>query len=217
MIFLCFVENSLYRRGFSLNPGYNMNMKNRNKGSSFFRDLLSLNGIPHDDIESFIFKEGMRFCDTEKWWGEGGERTVPHEGLDILYYGKTDGEKIRLRPGTVIPAVSDGEVVLIIDDFIGRSLFVRESEDLLGGSFYSIYAHVKLLDDINPGVEVRAGDPIAAIAELPVKTYRVYPHLHLSMAYIEAGFQLDQIRWEMIGTCKKIHLLDPLDYIDLTL
>jgi hypothetical protein len=180
--------------------------------SSFFRDILHLNGIPRQDVEAFVFNRGMSFGDTVKWWGSGGERQSPHEGLDLLFYRKKSGEIKKLVPGTLIPAVFNGEVVLVIDDFLGKSLLIRHSTDIFDAPIYSLSAHIKPLQKIMPGTTVAGGEPVAEIAELPGNNFSIYPHLHLSLALIENDFELDRISWESISKSEKIKLLDPVDY-----
>ncbi len=183
------------------------------KESSFFRDLLRLNGIPYRDVDAFIFDRGMGFGDSEKWWGSGGVRQLPHEGLDIFLYREKSGEVKKLAPGTRVPSAFNGEVVRVIDDLLGKSLVVKQSADLSGSPFYIFYAHVKPLQEIIPGKNVVAGEPVAEIAELSGKRPGISPHLHLSMALIEPGFEMAHISWETIGKSEEIQLLDPLDYI----
>jgi hypothetical protein len=62
----------------------NTSMKTRLAPSTFCADLIEQNGI--SDFSQWFFYSGMLFGSDEKWWGKGGERPEPHEGLDICYY-----------------------------------------------------------------------------------------------------------------------------------
>jgi murein DD-endopeptidase MepM/ murein hydrolase activator NlpD len=190
-----------------------MYINQQNTESSFFRDLLYLNGFSPENVEEFVFDRGMCFGDREKWWGRGGERDLPHEGVDILYYRERGGETKRLLPGTLVPAAYSGELVLVIDDLLGKSLFLRHDRKTSGTPLYSIFAHVRPLENIIPGQTVTAGEPVAEIAELPGKNFHVYPHLHLSMALIDKDLDPADISWEIIGKSEKIRLLDPVEYL----
>lgn len=64
------------------------------------------------------------------WWGDCGERDNPHEGLDLCLYRNMEDDILRLDEKTNIPAMSDGVVVKIINDFLGRSVILEPPLDL---------------------------------------------------------------------------------------
>jgi murein DD-endopeptidase MepM/ murein hydrolase activator NlpD len=206
-------------KDFSLHSGltilnyFIMCINQQKRESSFFRDLLYLNGIAPENVGEFVFHRGMCFGDREKWWGKGGTRESSHEGVDIVYYRERGGAVKRLAPGTLVPAAFSGELVLVIDDLLGKSLFLRHGRKTSGTPLFSILAHVTPLEKIIPGQTVSAGEPVAEIAELPGKNFNICPHLHLSMALIEKDLDPANISWELIGKSEKIHLIDPVEYL----
>ena len=72
----------------------------------------------------------MGFGATGKWWAEG-MRATPHNGLDMRLYEDADGREAALDEATLVPTMDDGEVVAIIRDFLGESVFVAHADGLV--------------------------------------------------------------------------------------
>ena len=91
----------------------------------FTRRLVAINNLDSDGFSHWLFHPGMFFLDENKWWGDGGRRRVPHEGVDLCFYRTAGAENRRLAPRTRIPAMADGRVLAIIDDFLGKSIILH--------------------------------------------------------------------------------------------
>ncbi|MBI4847946.1 MAG: hypothetical protein HY808_05120 [Nitrospirae bacterium] len=72
-----------------------------------------------------VFYKGMLFDDTNKWWGDQGMRDKPHEGVDLCFYNDGQGGIHRLNEDMKIPAMYDGAVAGVINDFLGKSVIIE--------------------------------------------------------------------------------------------
>lgn len=152
-------------------------------------------------ILRWIFRPGMGFGAAEKWWAEG-TRTSPHNGLDLRLYEDAEGREAALDGHSLVPALDDGEVVALIGDFLGESVFVAHSDGIV-----SAYGHLRPL--CNVGDRVRRGQAIATLSERPGMT--VPPHLHLSMIRLPEGYDLAGLTWQRLDSAARY--LDPAGLI----
>jgi hypothetical protein len=177
----------------------------------FCTALGQLNRPRLDDFSHFILQPGMLFSAPGKWWGDGGLRPRPHEGVDLHCYLNRAGHPGRLEPGILLPALATGRIIRIAEDFLGHSIFViHELKDDSGKILLSIYGHVDPL--LSPEGEVVAGEILAAIAR--PRTPGVPAHLHLSMAWLPVDFPLNRLDWQTLDEASGVILLDPLLYLD---
>jgi murein DD-endopeptidase MepM/ murein hydrolase activator NlpD len=137
-----------------------------------------------------------------------GKREHPHEGLDLRTYRKQDKKDVcYVNEATFIPALFKGEVIHIIDDFLGQTIFIKHDFLKTGlGHFYSIYGHLKLSGKICSGKVVDEGMTIGTVAGGRL----VPPHLHISTAWISDKLVPKDMNWETIRDTEKVILVDPL-------
>jgi murein DD-endopeptidase MepM/ murein hydrolase activator NlpD len=179
---------------------------------NFTRFLAEYNRLDETGFEKWIFYAGMLFNSPEKWWGNRGNRANPHEGLDICFYRNKKGELLRLDETTKIPALYDGEIVKIGDDFLGKSVYMRHAVfDGRGNQLYTAYGHTNPCD-IRVGGVAKEGDIVGTIGKIRKKTPLI-PHLHISVAWIPAQYPPEQLDWPIIGDPDISVLLDPLKII----
>jgi Peptidase family M23 len=182
--------------------------------SSFCDDLVELNNI--SDFAEWYFYSGMLFGSREKWWGKGGERSRPHEGLDICYY-KDSEQTVRTLEGMVkIPAMFDGVVYEISDDdFLGKSIFIRHDEyDSNSNILHSVFAHTLPVTGLAVNQKIRRNDVIARIADTRGMNLAVPGHLHVSMIFLPEDYPKDQLKWQILAVSRRARLVDPVDYLD---
>ncbi|MBN2240572.1 MAG: M23 family metallopeptidase [Dehalococcoidales bacterium] len=181
---------------------------------TFNLNLLVLNNLIDAGFREWLFLPSMLFDSEDKWWSDEGKRAVPHEGIDISMYRTASGVTKYLDRSMRVPAVFSGRVERIINDFLGKSVFISsEHPDAAGGRFFTLYGHIEPLPDIAEGTFIREGDVIGTIAAGKQTTVR--PHLHISFARVPDNIALQELDWETIGARKKIQLLNPLDIIEL--
>ena len=168
------------------------------------------------DRAEYLFHPGMLFESGEKWWGDLGRRHAPHEGIDLCIYRSGSGGIHPLPPETAVPVFAPGRILAVIDDFLGRTVFVQH-EILQEPSrpFLSIYAHIIPLPDIEAGLALDTGQIIGRIGSSPRLPSGMLPHLHLSVGLLAPDLDPALLSWPRLNKREGIHLLDPLASIDL--
>lgn len=177
---------------------------------SGFTDVISAKNALA--FKSWVFCPGMLFGSDHKWWGGRGVRGTAHEGLDLLLYKNDQGEVLRLDENTRIPAIYDGTVVRVIDDYLGRSIFIDHG---MHGEkrLITAFGHTKPLEHIRAGGKVKASEIAATIAGVRGPKPKTAPHLHITAALVPADFNYESLKWETIGSSGMIKLIDPLEII----
>ena len=84
-----------------------MNIKGMLPRTRFCEYLVGLNNLDEQGFEKWVFQPGMLFHSTHRWWGNGGRRDHPHEGLDLCLYRDRSGndhtldETIRINKAVI--------------------------------------------------------------------------------------------------------------------
>ncbi|MFA5112152.1 MAG: peptidoglycan DD-metalloendopeptidase family protein [Desulfobaccales bacterium] len=181
-----------------------------NPQSRFLEYLVAHNRTRMRDFDQWLFQPGMLFHSLEKWWGGGGPRPGPHEGLDLYSFADARGLVKILDQHIRIPAAFPGVIVKISPDFLGKSIFIsHEIFSDPGRKLYSAYGHTAPLDGLTIGQVVAEGEIIAAISAGPGRKTALAPHLHLTFAWAPAGLDPDRLTWENLGRDPGITLIDP--------
>ena len=153
--------------------------------TSFSEDLVACNGLGETGFERWAFTPGMLFGAQGKWWGDGGRRPRPHEGIDLCLYTDKAGQALRLPESSRIPVMFDGEIIKIEEDFVGKSLYVgHEIDDGQGRQLFTIYGHTKPENGVRTGGGFRQGEVIATLSSAERRIAGVFAHLHLSVAWV---------------------------------
>lgn len=117
---------------------------------------------------------------------------------------------MRIGGGASVPAIADGYIEKIGDDYLAQSIFVRHpGDDNSGTNLYSFYAHVEAVSSLSPGDSVREGQVLAHIADVETSA-PMYSHLHISLALIHGTLKSTQLDWSTIYKDPSIELHDPL-------
>jgi hypothetical protein len=176
--------------------------------------LVTSNGLDKSGFFQWVFYPGMLFHSDDKWWGDWGTRKRPHEGLDICFYQGKDGAIFNLLPSAKIPVIYEGTVVCLLDDYIGKTLFIlHDIYDANQNQLCSIYGHTDPCDTIRVSSPVGKGDIIATISDVKRKGVQMSSHLHLSLAWIPKSYEHQQLNWDKLSVQAELILLDPLDFI----
>ncbi len=167
------------------------------------------NGWLKEAFKGWVFKPGMRFGETPRWWGRG-MRNGPHEGIDLASYKNANGELIKITPGTRIPVIFSGIITAIRDDYLGKSIFVRHPQFSDGKRIlFTAYGHSAPDNDGVPGTEIKEGETPATVADPGEKRPGVPGHLHISTGWIPADLATEDISWNNIVGSDRIVLFDP--------
>jgi murein DD-endopeptidase MepM/ murein hydrolase activator NlpD len=181
--------------------------------TGFNKSLIKINAFKDKKFKEWIFSPGMLFGAMDKWWG-AGKRDKPHEGLDLCFYADHEQRILRLTEGIKIPSIFDGVVERIINDFLGKSIIIKHNFSVNSGSaFYTIYGHVIPGKSIDEGAVVKRGDIIAVLAGTGKSKAKIFPHLHISLGYINEGIPFHKLNWDTINDPKIFFLHDPIKII----
>jgi len=182
--------------------------------ASYGEYFLRCNGMQRDGFLEWVFHPGMLFGSVQKWWGEGGCRDNPHEGLDIAWFRDGGGEIRRLGAGTLVPALYGGEVVRIGHDYLGESVYVCHGmEDGYGRTLHTIYGHIRPGDHIRRLASVGAGEALGTVVDPGLRDRKAPAHLHITAAWIPGSLPPEGMTWREIGALGPEGLLNPLDLI----
>ena len=177
----------------------------------FTEHLIHENSLDKNGFKEWVFHPGMLFNASDKWWGNQTKRNTPHEGLDLCLYGDRHGKIRRFDETTKIPAIYDGIVVGIVDDFLGRTIILEHDlSDHNNNRFCTIYAHINPLKSVHPGKYVKEGAVIATITEPLNSKVKTLSHLHISIGWASESISYDKFDWKTIGTSNTLNLVNPL-------
>jgi hypothetical protein len=182
--------------------------------SRFTEFMLSENGLDRQGFLAWAFLPGMLFKAADKWWGDRGKRTHPHEGLDFCLFNDRWGRLFRLGEGARIPAMYGGTVVAIIDDLLGTSIVLEHRLPERGGLLLTIYGHTVVGEVLRLKSAVRAGEIIGTLADSRKSKVHIHPHLHVSLARPSEGATCDGLTWRDLSDPGLFTMIDPLDVID---
>ncbi len=184
-------------------PGVFMNK------SRFTDNFIKVNGLG-DKFKEWVLYPGMPFNSEDKWWGNLSKRDSLHEGLDLCFYKDKDEIIYTIEEDMKIPAMYDGVVVEIINDFIGQTVIIKHD---MPDEFIAFYAHTTPEDYISIGKTVKEGELIASVAGLKESKSGLSPHLHLSIGTPRlTDIEYDKLDWSSIS--EDINFVDPLQGID---
>jgi hypothetical protein len=179
--------------------------------SAFNLLLIRWNGLDIAGFTAWEFLPGMRFGERTAWWRGGPDRGGVHEGLDICWYRAVDGRRLSLGAGARVPVIYGGEVVSVVEDFLGASVFVAHTRrDGEGRRLHTAYGHVRPHPGLEPGIVLNDGDPVGTIANAAGRGSAAPPHLHLTVALIEREGGPERLDWDALRDRSRVLLLDPM-------
>ena len=184
--------------------------------SGFTDYFVRENGL--DAFEGFrewLLCPGMLFDASEKWWGDFGVRDVLHAGVDLCCYRTSKEEIIYLNGDTKIPAMYDGVLVGVINDFLGKSLVLKHPiPDIEVVDFITVYGHTHPEQGIHIGKAYREGETIACVADVGSSRSGIRAHLHISIGLLSKPISYERLNWENMSDPDTMILIDPLQVID---
>jgi murein DD-endopeptidase MepM/ murein hydrolase activator NlpD len=183
------------------------------RDSGFTEVLVRENGLDRCGFQTWAFLPAMLFGAKQKWWGDRGKRTTPHEGLDLCLFNDTSGSLYRLEEGTRIPAMYDGTIVAIIDDFLGASIVLEHRPPKHCHPFLTIYGHMAVREVLQLRSTVREADIIGTLVDSGKSQVNIHPHLHVSLAWPSESASYDSLTWRDFNNPELFTMIDPLDAI----
>jgi len=111
---------------------------------------------------------------------------------------------------TLVPPILPGNIVRIIDDFLGKSIFIRHSyRNPSGRTLYTVYGHGVPSAGTAAGADIDAEAIIATIAP----GGSVPSHLHVSVAWVSDAVHPQDLDWRTMLDSSKVALINPLTVI----
>jgi hypothetical protein len=179
--------------------------------SGFSERLIIWNCPAASGFAAWEFLPGMRFDERAAWWRGGSDRGGGHEGLDICWYRTADGQRQSLGAGARVPVICAGEVVSVVDDFLGASVFVAHARcDGRGRRLHSVYGHIDPRPGLAPGSLLDEQDVVGTIAATSGRKSLAPPHLHLTLALIDREGGPERLDWNALRDRSRVLLLDPV-------
>lgn len=180
--------------------------------SAFTEDFVALN-YP-EEMESFrwIFLPGMLFQDQATWWKEG-RRARCHEGVDFCRFYAGRKGLARQVGADRVPALFDGEVVRVENDFLAQTVWMRH-EAIRNGNMmlYSALAHVEPSERTAEGRCFDRGEIAATIGRR--KDFSpMAMHLHISVFWAPHFLKASRLDWHQLPGLREISMIDPLRLI----
>ena len=182
--------------------------------SDFTEAFIRANSLGKGEFAAWVFHPDMLFGAMQNWWGAKKRRPRPHEGIDLCLFRDSNGKIIGIDERTKVPAAYDGVVVKILDDFLGKSIFVehtfrtdRRSVSLM------MYGHAVPAEGLSVGEPVGKGQVVATVAPRKGPEARVPPHLHVTVARSMEPIDYAALDWTTIANFGGLQLLDPLEII----
>lgn len=177
----------------------------------FTRELRRINGYTEEELREWRFEPGMKFGESGKWWQPGATRARPHEGLDLLIFLDASGRRHHLPPGTAIPPLLDGSEVARIADFLGETVVLaHDFLDEAGRKLHTFYAHLQPATAPASGTIMVTSSQIGKIAAPARTTNSCPPHLHLSLAWVDKTYPIQDFHWANFGASETFSPGNPL-------
>ena len=180
--------------------------------SEYLKTISQMNKLEADQTVEWLFHPGMLFLSKDKWWGDFKFRATAHEGIDICFFrdGRTKGKVRSFDPGIQVPALEDGRIINICNDFLGQTLVVESRK--LGLPYTRVlitYAHIRPADSLKINANIKEKDIIARVCDT-AKNPQLPPHLHLSCFEIPKSVQPEELNWTFFSQSTNACPINPI-------
>jgi hypothetical protein len=167
-------------------------------------------GLDQNQAVQWLFHCGMLFSTRDKWWGNFKFRHTAHEGIDITYF-RTARDRLNCFDDTVkIPAMDDGQVLNICDDFLGKSLVVeQQAPGAREERIVFVYAHIIPAQEIKTGNIIQKNTFIATVCHTR-KNPQLPPHLHFSCFEVGHRIKEKNLNWTLFSDPFKAKPFHPI-------
>ena len=133
-------------------------------------------------FESWVFRAGKLFGACTEWWGDQNRRYAEHEGIDFAEGRDSDGLLRPMPEGTPVRAIEDGEIAVVLDDFLGKTILIRHSQTVnkQGSVLYTQYSHILPVEF--PASAVAKGQLLGRVGRMTRS--KVPAHFHFAAAWV---------------------------------
>lgn len=173
----------------------------------------------------WVISDGMGYGHTLKWWAcesDDSDRGHVHNGIDLREYRTDEGEFIYAGASLKVPVARDGEVLRIVRDFLGHSVFVHHGCRQGGRVLLTAYGHIVPEPALRPGASLKQGGLLGRVAPyngMPAdkassSNMTVPAHLHFSVIEVDNSFDLASVDWpaleEALDSATFMNPLNPI-------
>lgn len=179
--------------------------------SNYLQAIARTNHLENDLKTQWLFYCGMLFLSREKWWGDFKYRPALHEGIDICWYRTENKKQVHcFTPEIRIPAMENGTVLNICNDFLGQTLVV-ELKNPTNSNFRIVltYAHVVPEPGILKGQKIKKNQVIAKVSDTK-KNDTLPAHLHFSCFEILEPVPENHLAWDVFTDPEKVNMICPV-------
>jgi murein DD-endopeptidase MepM/ murein hydrolase activator NlpD len=158
----------------------------------------------------WLFHCGMLFSSQDKWWGNFKSRHSAHEGIDITFYRTCKNRTHCFDDFIKIPAMSDGVVLNICNDFLARTLVVKQKNIISSKTqIIVLYSHVIPEKNLKPGQKIKKNEIIATICNND-KNPQLPSHLHFSCFEILKNIKPEHLNWDIFSNNLEVNMINPV-------
>ena len=180
------------------------------KFSRYLQAIARVNGLDNGLTIEWLFYSGMSFLSREKWWGDFKTRHAIHEGIDITYFRTGPNELKCFDDSTKVPAMDDGVILNICDDFLGQTLVVEQKNSPgFNTRVLFAYAHIIPEKNLKIGQTIQKGNVIARVSDTH-KNPELPPHLHFSCLEAPGQCQPEDLDWKLFSGGIRVNLIHPV-------
>lgn len=178
--------------------------------SSYLETLCRVNDLEKSLKIDWLFYTGMLFNSRDKWWGDFKFRATAHEGIDISFYRTQAGEIKCFDNSIKVPAMDDGKIVNICDDFLGQTLVVKHKAPAYSDrQIFFIYAHIIPEKQLKTDRIIKKKEVIAKVCDTN-RNRLLTPHLHFSCIETQLDIQPEELNWKLFSKNRDINLIHPV-------
>ncbi len=158
----------------------------------------------------WMFHCGMLLSSMDKWWGDFGLRHSAHEGIDITYFKNCKNKTQNFNSLIKIPAMDDGIVLNICDDFLGKTLVVdHKTSSLFHRRILFVYSHITPESSMEQGHTIKRNEVIAKVCPTD-KNPLLPPHLHFSCFEVSKRIPKIDLNWTLFPKKSKVNMINPV-------
>lgn len=178
--------------------------------SDYLKVISQTNSLGNGLEVHWLFHCGMLFSSADKWWGDFRFRHAFHEGIDITYYRTGQGKMHCFDDSVKVPAMDDGILLNICDDFLGQTLVVEHKDSVPGiCRILFVYSHIIPEKRLKKGTAIRKETVIARVCDT-LKNPQLPPHLHFSCFEVSSRLSPEHLDWKLFSKNSEINLIHPV-------
>ncbi|MFH2058372.1 MAG: M23 family metallopeptidase [Pseudomonadota bacterium] len=181
-----------------------------NRFAEYLTCIAQVNDLGKGSIVKWFFHNGMLFLSRDKWWGDFKHRSSVHEGMDITFYKTKTGDLEHFDTSIKVPAIADGVLINICNDFLGQTLVVEHKKECTSNQrVIMVYAHLVPTKSLKKGAFIRKGSIIAQVCDT-IKNPQLPPHLHFSCFGVPCNIPPENLNWNLFSKQADINMIHPI-------